>query len=192
MTRRKRLGCPQCNQSYYADRPADNFSKVTLEPCEFPDYDFPAIAQCDNCHWEFRIYWHNLELERKHLVELKELAFLRERYAAIGLGAREMSIQMMRVALREIAGNHKGNRLTLAYYNKFETWLEEFREERVRNLDLSPSELRKSDREIGARMVQFMNDFAGYAKKRYAKWEKTKEFAELEAEERKALETEAV
>src|SRR5713226_5065320 len=86
---RKKLTCKNCDQVFWAYPPSDSFSDVTLEYCELPDYDFVVNHECENCKSLIGLFWHNRELEKKRLLEIKEMAYLRERYLSYGISRME-------------------------------------------------------------------------------------------------------
>lgn len=176
MARRKRLGCPQCTQSYYADRPADNFTKVTLEPCEFPDYDFPAIAQCDNCQFEFAIYWHNLELERKHLLEIRELAYVRTRYVAYATAYVSLKLKLtdwfFSSVISELHGVKlpKKTRVRLVEISreavKGEQEINDFMTEKLESSEIPVKEQFRFSRDSARRVNQLRREFVRFHRRR--------------------------
>lgn len=188
---RKKLSCQNCGQVYWAYAPADELTKATLESCELPDYDIVQNVECENCHQLFGVYWHNEALEKTHLVELKEWAYLKERYFAYGIGVSKIGTELLNVAALELLEVVKGKKTkrkaltNVKYAQKFGEWLNEFMETRIATLDLSPSQQRKLDAEIRSRVNQFVDGYIDYGKQRATEWEKTEEYAKIQAEDKK-------
>ena len=180
--------------TYWAYAPADEVTKATLESCELPDYDIVQNVECENCHTLFGVYWHNEVLEKKRLLELKELAYLKERYFTYGIAMNQLVHSLEGMAMKTLHSAIKKEQTTaeakaeVMILKKFNDWAVEFMEERIATLDLSPSERKKIDREMATRVGQFMEDCFKHIEKLSDEWEKTDEYAKLDAERKgKAL-----
>lgn len=188
---RKKLSCQNCGQSYWAYAPADELTKATLESCELPEYDIVQNVECENCHQLFGVYWHNENLEKKRLLEIKELAYLKERYVSFGLGSLQLDHLLAYEDLRVLVGNllkeTRGERAFKkrdeATNEKFRIWLHEFTKQRMEGLDMSPRQRRKFDSEIRTLLDKFAKGYIEYVKPRIVEWQRSKDFAELSATE---------
>lgn len=71
--------CTHCGALNDAVAPFSNFDRVTNESCEYPAYDLVQTSECLNCHQTDYLYWHNSELERNHIQEMKELLYFKSK-----------------------------------------------------------------------------------------------------------------
>jgi hypothetical protein len=194
LTVRKKLSCPNCSQVFWARAPADPYTEVTFEYCEFPDFDFVQNYPCENCDSMVALYWHNRALEKKRLLELKELSYLKERYLAYNIARSQGHQHIAGVGIKEVADSltedREYDKRLDPILDKMHLWLEEFTKQRMDTLDITPSQRRRIDAEVRARVRKFAKDFAKYAREKGEEWKQTDEYKNLPKSTKKPLKTE--
>src|ERR1700733_12357554 len=163
------LSCPNCSQAYRAIPPSSNLTKPTLEPCDFPDYDFPQTGDCENCHKLFTIYWHNPGLERKHLLEVKQLLFLKNQYTAVTMGELDMLSKLRFTGEFMLLGRlsrSKNGMITGEQWDDFKrcvqdfkVGIEEFKQMKLDSLELTPQEIQRFNSETQRNAKLFSDEF---------------------------------
>ena len=167
--------CTHCGAVNDAVAPFANFDRVTNESCDFPEYDLVQTSECLNCHASDYLYWHNSELERKHLEETKELLFFKSKVLSDMVifdkfhfhFSKNMMILQMKESLNDIG--KRDNSEIKAKQNAVETYVRElsdFCKNREKKL-LSDEEQKSFRNEIDAEVHALFREFEPIFKQKY-------------------------